>query len=221
MLGIFSFYINLFLLLMFKRSLKIYLTILLLIISLLGFSQDPALQLLKQKDIDKLNKEIYKSLRKSQCSLKEDNIRLISFFNLCAKDVISEKEFEDTSFLKKFTYLYCQSLSKRKQVLKANTCICSNDKKIVAVYSCELNYLSDYEAEKMDYYREVIEYVWDKKAFFIFSTEMAYPTYFIITENGEVNVLYHKEKDVYEIIPIRELIEREDWNELSRIRKSR
>jgi hypothetical protein len=85
------------------KIIKHILLIFTLILSFPAFSQNPALQIIDQKDINKLNEQLQKSLKKCKCCLGKDTNRMFTFFRLFSKSTIFKEEFIDGSFLQKLT----------------------------------------------------------------------------------------------------------------------
>lgn len=82
------------------------LLVLMLVLPLFAFSQNPALQTIHQNDIDVLNCKMQKSLKKCKCYSKKDSVQLFTFFSFLTMDTISKEEYEDGSFLQKLTPIF-------------------------------------------------------------------------------------------------------------------
>jgi hypothetical protein len=223
---------------------KIVFLILLFVLPLFVFSQKSALQILNHKEIDVLNEQLQKSLKKCKCYSRKDSIQLFTFFTLFLKDTISKEEFINGSFLQNLKHDYWHyyknhpniawsNFHKKDSIIYAFHFISSGEKYIAgfAEYTRRVNsrfivpnqsrrficnpkrYVNKrYVAE------ELLKYIWDKENLFIFKIkeyEYPYCPYFIVTEQLEINVFYKKDINNYEIVPIKEFMDR-NWDEFSK-----
>jgi len=213
---------------------KIVLPILIVVLPLLVFSQNPTLQILNQKEIDVLNEQLQKSLKKCKCYSKKDTIQMFTVFRLFSKDTISKEEFIDGSFLRRLTHEFWfyyknqpnisySNYHKKDSTLFASHFIFSSKGKLIAT-SPEYIRRSNYRylvpnlsrrficSKKQDtsHFAELLKYVWGKEDVFIFRiNEYVHPfyPYFIVNEQLEINVFYKTNSNNYEIVPIKEFID--------------
>ena len=207
--------------------------LLLLLLPIYIFSQNNALQIPDNKDINLHIQEIQKSIKKCKCCKKKDTFRLFTFFELFATDTIYKEEFEDGSFLKKLGYTYYYRPSEIKSIpilerkyflsykegytLGSVHYLCLKDKKVIARFSYRSRSFKCYK-EPFDcfYIKELIRHVWDREYLFIFRmSNKPGDTYFIVNEQFEVYVFFNDYDSYYNMLPINEFIDKY-WERFSR-----
>jgi len=211
------------------KIIKHILLIFTLILPLLTFSQNPALQILNQKEIDVLNQQLQKSLKKCHCFSKKDSVRLFTFFTLFAVDTISKEEYEAGSFLSKLThqygYLYNNhpNISEKDSIISAYHFTFSKKRGIMATFSdhdnrfiCRIKGAPESYYTKL--YTELIKRIWDKENLFVFQMieKKSGSYFFIVNEQFEISVFYYDSNDEnYTMLSIKEFIDR-NWEKFDK-----
>jgi len=209
------------------------LLVLMLVVPLLVFSQNPALQVFNQNDIDALNSKMQKLLKKCHCFSKRDSIRLFTLFTLETTDTISKEEYADGSFLNKLKYEYDYFYPKHPNVAWSNFLkkdsliavyhfILSKNRTHIATFSRQHNRFICVKKGPTSFYMrlylELIKSVWDKENIFVFqmNEKRSGHYFFIVNEQLEISVFHYDSNDKnYKILPIKEFIS-ENWEKFNK-----
>lgn len=205
--------------------------VLMLVLPLFVFSQNPALQILNQNDIDALDSKMQNSLKRCHCFSKKDSIRLFTFFTLFAMDTISKEEYEDGSFLNKLTHGYNYFYINHPYVtesnyLKKDSVLCcsyhfifSKKRDLIATFSEHDNRFicrkKGHDSFYSKLYTELIRCIWDKENIFVFQMieKRSGFYFFIVNEQLEISVCcYDFNNKKYTILPVKEFIDK-NWEE--------
>ena len=202
--------------------------IFILIMPLFVFSQYSVLPISTQKEINRLNEIINKSLRKYKAfSNKDTTVQLFTFFQFRIMDTISKNELVDGSFLQKLNPLYVcyrkgRSYPPKKytdSLLSATTFIYSSEKKVTAIFKdhrthkpkCSFVSIEDKNFGRPPYYDALVKHIWDKKNILVFfgvDILRDISTFFIVNEQLEILVFYENRKNGnYKVVPIREYLD--------------
>jgi len=209
-----------------QKIVKHIFLIFILILPLFVFSQYSVLPISTQKEINRLNEIINKSLRKHKTFSSSDTaVQLFTFFRFRIMDTISKNELVDGSFLQKLNPTYVAYRKGRgylpkkytDSLLSATTFIYSSEKKVIAIFTnhcthrpkCSFVSIEDKNYIRPSYYDALVKHIWSQKNLLVFNMHIAnICTYFIVNEQLEISVFLEESDGQYNVLSIKEFVEK-------------
>jgi len=210
---------------------EIALLFLLFFLKIAAFSQYSALPESIQREINRLNEIINKSLKEYDAySIEDTTVQLFTFFEFRIMDSISKNELIDGTFLKKLNPIYifsrkggCRRYSSKENkdsLLHTNTFIYSSKEKAIAwfgyYHKCKRKcYFISIDNVYKIYSRPqcfdaLVEHIWNKKNLLVFRLDIGdgICTHFIVNEQSEVLIFYEDRIDGnYKVVTVSEYLD--------------